>query len=101
MTGIGTIYSLYAIIVRPFKIFEYNIAIGMLELAMTLHWIVFWVTKDPMILQTLDVSLFGTTAAYFGMWRTWKSLYKWYYWIKLGKLPPRPQKAVIGREDLN
>lgn len=50
MTGIGTIYSLYAIIVRPFKIFEYNIAIGMLELAMTLHWIVFWVTKNPMIL---------------------------------------------------
>lgn len=91
MIGLGIIYLIYAIFVRPFKLLEYNIAMGMLELAITVHWIVLWVKKDdPLILQIVDLSLFGATAAYFGVWRTFKSLYKWYYWIKLGKLPPRP-----------
>jgi hypothetical protein len=50
MTGLSTMYLIYAVIVRPFKILEYNITIGMLELAMAVHFIVFWASKDPMIL---------------------------------------------------
>jgi hypothetical protein len=50
MTGLSLIYLIYAVIVRPFKILEYNITVGMLELAMTVHFIVFWASKDPMIL---------------------------------------------------
>jgi len=102
MSAISIIYSIFTIFVRPFKILEFNIVMTMLELAMTVHWIILWVKKDdPIILQIVDVSLFGAIAAYFGVWRTWKTLYKWYYWLKLGKLPPRPQKAVIGSADLN
>ena len=50
MTGLGSVYMIYAIIVRPFKILEYNITMGMLEFAMTVHFIVLWPSKDPMIL---------------------------------------------------
>ena len=51
-------------------------------------------------MQSLDIALFGVTALYFGVWRTWKGLFKWYHWIKLGKLPPKPQQVTMGI-DLN
>ncbi len=77
MTAISIIYSIFTIFVRPFKILEFNIVMTMLELAMTVHWIILWVKKDdPIILQIVDISLFGAIAAYFGVWRTWKTLYK-------------------------
>jgi hypothetical protein len=37
-----------------------------------------------------DLALFGVLCLYVGIWDTAKSLHKWYYWIKLGKLPANP-----------